>query len=361
MDIRPIEIEGRQIARTFWGKAWCRHLEKFSDYANRLPRGRTYVRNGSVCHLDIGAGVITAMVMGSRMYNVKVEIKALPKKKWLGVKKRCAKGIGSLLELLEGRLSKSVMEVVTDRDTGLFPLPREIGLSCDCPDWAVMCKHVASVLYGVGARLDEEPELLFKLRRVKHEELISREMDVKTATRKKKDKRKRIAKRDLSEVFGIEIADETDDGPDRVKKTAGRIRRKKKTTKPVQRSVKPAKKMRARGRPAKKQTNADTKSRRIGKRRRPAASEKRADRTETGASSGTGKKRSIRGKDVISLRDKFDMSKSEFSRLLGVSITTIVNWGKKRGPIKFQARTLDAWNVVAKLSRKKAWQRLERL
>jgi len=55
----PIVIDGRTIAKTFWGKAWCENLESYSDYANRLPRGRTYVRNGSVVHLEIKPGKIT--------------------------------------------------------------------------------------------------------------------------------------------------------------------------------------------------------------------------------------------------------------------------------------------------------------
>jgi len=329
MEIKPIKIEGRRIARTFWGKSWCRHLEKFSDYANRLPRGRTYVRNGSVCHLEIKPGVIEAMVMGSRMYHVKVKIKTLPKTKWLAVKKRCAGGIGSLLELLEGRLSKSVMEVVTDRDTGLFPLPREISLDCDCPDWAVMCKHVASVLYGVGARLDENPELLFELRRVKHDELISEQTVVSAAAGKGKSKRKRIAAGDLSDVFGIEI---TDDSAAAVedRKAVDRPRRKKKYSAHAKRS---------------KGASTGTRTKRAG----------------TRASSRAGGKEDVRGRDVAALRSKFRMSRSVFAWLLEVSPSTIANWEEKRGRIKFQKRTFEAWRSVANLSRKKAWQQFEEM
>lgn len=207
IDITPVAIAGRQIAKTFWGEAWCAHLEAFSDYANRLPRGRTYVRNGSVCHLAIGKGSVDAMVSGSRLYTVKITIHTLPREKWMAVKTRCAGQIGSLLELLEGRLSKSVMSVVTDRTKGLFPLPKEIRLECSCPDWAVMCKHVAAVLYGVGARLDEHPELLFLLRGVDHDELIDAEVGVAAAAGKTKSSRRRIAEDALADVFGIEMSD----------------------------------------------------------------------------------------------------------------------------------------------------------
>ena len=162
-----------------------------------------------MCHLDIVKGEINALVSGSELYNVKIAIKTLPKKKWADVKNRCTGQIGSLLELLQGRLSKGVMAVVTDRDRGLFPLPREISLKCSCPDWAVMCKHVAAVLYGVGARLDEKPELLFLLRGVDHENLISAEAGtVASAIAGTKGGRRRIADDALADVFGIEMTED---------------------------------------------------------------------------------------------------------------------------------------------------------
>ena len=205
VDIYPIKIDGRKIARTFWGESWCQHLESFSDYANRLPRGRTYVRNGSVCHLQIATGEITAIVSGSELYDVKIKIKALSQEKWNVVKQQCAGKIGSMLELLQGRISKSVMTLVTDRKSGLFPLPTEIQLDCSCPDWADMCKHVAAVMYGVGARLDANPELLFLLRAVDHEELI--EMDIASAGVTASRSGKRIADSDLADLFGIDIVE----------------------------------------------------------------------------------------------------------------------------------------------------------
>ena len=206
VDIQPVKIEGRQIARTFWGRAWCDHLEKFSDYENRLPRGRTYVRNGSVCHLDVQKGQVVAKVSGSEVYNIKIAIKPLPKEKWRRVKGACAGQIGSLLELLQGKLSDHVMAVVTDKDHGLFPRPGEISLDCSCPDWATMCKHVAAVLYGVGARLDEKPELLFLLRGVDHSELVSAEAAKTIVTKARKTSRRTLDESKLSEVFGIDLA-----------------------------------------------------------------------------------------------------------------------------------------------------------
>ena len=204
MDVEPIEIQGRKIAHTFWGNAWCKHLEQFSDFANRLPRGRTYVRNGSVCHLAIKQGKVEAIVSGSELYKVTIDIAPLSSARWKNVRKQCAGQIGSMLELLQGHLSSQVMGVVTNPARGLFPQPGDIKLHCDCPDWADMCKHVAAVLYGVGARLDKKPELLFMLRKVDHEALISAELDMQTATTGQ-GKRRRLANQDLSNMFGIEI------------------------------------------------------------------------------------------------------------------------------------------------------------
>jgi len=205
VDVQPVTIDGRKIASSFWGEAWCEHLESFSDFENRLPRGRTYVRNGSVCHLAVAKGEIEAKVSGSELYNIKVSIKTLPGKKWTAIKGRCSGQIGSLLELLQGRLSDHVMEVVTDRKEGLFPLPGEMKFHCSCPDWASMCKHVAAVLYGIGARLDARPELLFTLRGVDHEELIEADAEKAVAAATSRGKSKRLAADEIGAVFGIEI------------------------------------------------------------------------------------------------------------------------------------------------------------
>ncbi len=137
--VSPVEIAGRKIAVTFWGDAWCTNLEAYSDYANRLPRGRTYVRNGSVIDLQIEAGRVRSLVSGSDIYEVDINIKPLAKKRWADIKGRCAGQIDSLVELLRGSISKGVMEIVTRKGEGLFPAPREITLSCSCPDWATMC------------------------------------------------------------------------------------------------------------------------------------------------------------------------------------------------------------------------------
>jgi uncharacterized Zn finger protein len=203
--VSPIVIEGRAIVSTFWGKAWCTNLESYSDYENRLPRGRTYVRNGSVVHLKIKAGRIEALVSGSELYTVQIEITALPRSAWQVVKKLCAGKIGSLVELLQGKLSNAVMEAVTDRAEGLFPKPKEIKMRCSCPDYAGMCKHVAAVMYGIGNRLDSSPELLFELRGVDHQELI--EQAIPAAPARAKPGAPTIESAELGAIFDIEIND----------------------------------------------------------------------------------------------------------------------------------------------------------
>jgi uncharacterized Zn finger protein len=209
--VSPIVIEGRKIARTFWGEAWCENLEGYSDFANRLPRGRTYVRNGSVVHLDVAPGVVTALVSGSRIYTVRVAVTALPKTRWRAVCRDVSSAIDSVIELLQGRLSDRVMTRLCAKGTGLFPSPREIQLSCTCPDWASMCKHVAAVLYGIGARLDNEPALLFALRKVKESDLVGgagtrAAVGLVKGRAKGAAARKVVDEAALGDLFGIDIA-----------------------------------------------------------------------------------------------------------------------------------------------------------
>jgi uncharacterized Zn finger protein len=206
--VSPVVLEGRTIARTFWGKAWCDNLESYSDYENRLPRGRTYVRNGSVVDLQIAPGEVSARVSGSDIYQVAVKVSAVPKARWTSICTDCAGAIDSLVELLQGRFSKGVMERICQQKTGLFPAPAEIDLSCSCPDWASMCKHVAAVLYGIGARLDERPELLFKLRKVDEKDLIAKAGRGLPLSRKGPAQEKVLADdglSGLSELFGLDL------------------------------------------------------------------------------------------------------------------------------------------------------------
>ncbi len=203
--IQPVVIEGRTIASTFWGKSWCEHLESYMDYANRLPRGRTYVRNGSVVHLGIQPGEIEARVVGSELYSIRISVTPLTKTSWQALCQRCTGAIGSLVELLQGRFSNQVMGHLIDKKQGLFPSPREIKMQCSCPDSASLCKHLAAVLYGVGARLDAKPNLLFTLRSVDQEELISKAATGASIQSSAVGATEELAESDLAGVFGIEL------------------------------------------------------------------------------------------------------------------------------------------------------------
>ncbi len=279
VNVQPVSIQGGAIARTFWGKAWCRHLESYSDFENRLPRGRAYVRNGSVCHLEIRKGEVRAVVSGSELYDVHIAITPLSKPAWVRIKKQCTGRISSLLDLLAGRISDGVMEVVTDRAHGIFPSPREIRMECSCPDWAVMCKHVAAVLYGVGARLDESPDLLFVLRGVDHEELIEEKAEAAVQTALSKGTRRRLANADLAGVFGVDI---------------------------------------------------DLPTARVGRKRRASAPTPRPFPAN------------LKAGDVRGLRRRLGFSVAELARRIGVSSAIVYKWESAKSPLRLQMRTRAA-------------------
>ncbi len=196
-----------KIATSFWGRSWCQHLESYSDYENRLPRGRTYLRAGSVLHLAVEKGKITALVQGSSLYRQTIQIAPLPPEKWEEIQSRCRGKIGSLIELLQGKISDEIMAVVADRENGLFPSPSEIKLFCSCPDWADVCKHIAATLYGFGAKLDASPELLFLLRGVEVSDLISSTETVQAIAGTGK-RRKTIEENSIGDIFGINLDDD---------------------------------------------------------------------------------------------------------------------------------------------------------
>ncbi len=320
---RPVRIEGKAIAKSFWGKAWCENLESYSDFENRLPRGRTYVRNGSVCHLDILPGEVRAKVSGSELYTVTVKIKSLDPKAWQSIKDRCTGEIDSILDLLGGKLAAGVMAVVTDRDKGLFPKPREISLNCSCPDWADMCKHVAATLYGVGARLDEHPELLFVLRGVDHQELVSAKVEEAVAAVVKGGSRRRLAEGELSEVFGLEIEEGA-------QASRGDSKEKPGETRPV--SVSPAK-PKAKRAPSGASSPAST-SRASG-----ASGASRAARVAVGAPAFPAK---LTGAHVRELRERLGLNGRDFAELLGVSSGAVSLWENKVTTINLQDRTRRA-------------------
>jgi uncharacterized Zn finger protein len=272
--VAPVKIEGNKIAKSFWGKSWCSNLERYSDFASRLPRGRSYVRNGAVVDLQIAKGQVTAQVNGSDLYDIKIKVAPVVTPRWKTICRDCTGTIDSLVELLRGRLAKGVMDRVCREGDGLFPAPDEITLSCSCPDWADMCKHVAAALYGVGARLDEEPQLLFVLRGVDENELLAGAGQDLARSTPESNSAKVLDDSDVAALFGLEMA-ETVSSP-----TAPKRRQRSKTLRgsktPVVKKAAAAKKDKQ---PRAKQTKSGPKRTRIaalpsrsakGRRRRSA-------------------------------------------------------------------------------------------
>ena len=212
-ELKGVKLAGRTIAKTFWGKAWCDNIESYRDYAYRLERGRKYVRCGSVIDLAITKGCVEALVVGSGRspYAVSIDIKTMAKAKWDGLVQRMSGKVSSLMALAAGKLPKELLEDFCNVETGLFPKPREISFSCSCPDGADCCKHVAAVLYGIGARLDDTPELFFTLRGVDAQSIISAATVVDTLTA---DASSELASDDLSDVFGISLDEEISAAPE---------------------------------------------------------------------------------------------------------------------------------------------------
>lgn len=211
--LQPVTINGRKLAKTWWGIAWNNNLERYADFASRIERGRTYVRNGAVLDLKIEPGQIIGLVQGTRIkpYDVGVVIDPLNPQTIAQIKNACSGNITSLQELVEGKFPASLAEMFTAKGNGLFPTPREIRFNCSCPDWAGMCKHVAALLYGVGARLDEDPTLFFTLRQVNIDDLITLtliETTVDMLSKSEVKSHRSLEDDDLSALFGIDVAPE---------------------------------------------------------------------------------------------------------------------------------------------------------
>lgn len=223
--LSAVAIAGRKITTTFWGNAWCENLEQYSDYANRLPRGKTYVRNGSVIDLRIEEGHVIAIVAGSSPYDVTIKIKKLPDATWKRIRKDCSTSIHSVIDLMRGKLPETVLKRLSDKADGLFPSSHEISLACDCPDGAKVCKHIAAVMYGIGNRLDSQPELFFKLRGVNQLDLISESVSGKAlGLDQTSTDSEGIDAGDLEAIFGIDL---------NVKTSAPKKKANKKTAKKV--------------------------------------------------------------------------------------------------------------------------------
>ena len=211
-NIKPVIIEGRSLATTWWGKSWNSNLERYADYHNRIERGRSYVRHRAVLDLQMRRGTITALVQGSdtQPYEITIKIDKLNTRNWVTIRQACEGSFDSLGELLAGKFPQSLKDLFFRKGSGLFPAPQEIHFDCSCPDWASMCKHVAAVLYGIGVRLDEKASLFFTLRGINVDDIITQTVAETTQALLSKAERQRdnvLDDADLGDVFGIQLDD----------------------------------------------------------------------------------------------------------------------------------------------------------
>ena len=194
---------------------WCRHMETLSDYENRLPRGKEYFTKGRVRRLNITPGHIVARVNGSREYRVSINIdKFIKLDNPRGasnkvINKQYPGNINSMLEHLLAKESGLTI-AMTNQSNILFPTPEEIHFSCNCPDRAEMCKHVAATLYGVGDQLAEQPGLLFSLRNVEPFKLSEDEGILPTGGGFD-DGSEILDDRQLCDIFDIDIESNNED------------------------------------------------------------------------------------------------------------------------------------------------------
>ncbi len=235
----------KKLCTTFWGQAWCRNLESYQQYESRLPRGRSYLRQGKVYNLEITPGKLSAVVAGSELYDASVSIKPLPDQQWHEIVQSSAGQVSSMLDLLSGKLGDGLMKVLTDPQDGLFPKPKEIRFDCSCPDYADMCKHVSAILYGVGVMLDSKPELLFTLRGVDQAELLA---NASSITMGDLDTGTELGDTDLSALFGIDLGELPSEEllppmPEKKKAPSNKVTTKKPAEKKARVSKLPAKKL----------------------------------------------------------------------------------------------------------------------
>lgn len=332
--IHPIVIAGSAIAKTWWGKSWNLNLERYADYSNRIGRGRSYVRHGAVLDLLITPGQVKSLVQGSRAkpYSVIIKIKGIGKNIWKNMKAACAGKLDSLPALLAGQFPKALGEIFTVRGEGLFPSPKEIEFDCSCPDWAYMCKHVAATLYGIGARLDEDPGLFFKLRKVKVDDVIRqtvKDQSDKLLKKAEKASARTIAESDLSGMFGIDMEENIDfDSPKTAKKVSGA---RKTTPKATKRTKAKASKRKPGIKTSTKKKTSRTSLEKSGLKKgsKPAAAKARAKtpakkdpaKKKTQGLTDTAKvlaiiKRSKKGVDVATLRQKTGVDEKKIRNVI---------------------------------------------
>lgn len=207
-NVTPVTIEGSDLAKSWWGKAWCTNLESYADYKSRLSRGKNYVKQGAVLDLKIEEGRVQSKISGSgsKIYDCEIHIERVSDERVQKILEHCQNKISTLDALLTGDFSEELLELFQDKSYGLFPSPDEISLQCNCLDVAYMCKHLAATLYAIGAKFDDDPLFFFELRQIESENLIQKSVEKKLENMlvnvgKKTDRSMDVSK--ISDVFGL--------------------------------------------------------------------------------------------------------------------------------------------------------------
>ena len=166
-DFIPLRVTHTQkLARSFWGQAWNRNLDTYQDYDTRFDRGRRHLRAGAVVNLQLIGPQVEAHVWDHRLYPVSATFAPLDTEKWAAFRKDSAGEFDSLVALLQGKVSDTLLARIIDPQKGLFPERQALTYRCTCLDDAPLCEHIAAVLYGIGVCFDENAELFFSLRAI---------------------------------------------------------------------------------------------------------------------------------------------------------------------------------------------------
>lgn len=200
--LHPVKSKSKNLAKSFWGKAWMKSLQYCEQQGMRLAGGRTYLRHGCVLDVQVEPGLIRSRVLGEFLYDVEIRTKTLDGERMRALSDCCVGNVASWVDLLQGQMNDELMGILSSEESGIFPLPNEWLFSCNCADYADVCKHVAATLYAFGVMIDSEPELLFTLRNISANDLLPHQIDVASID---DDSRLRVDRNALQDMFGISL------------------------------------------------------------------------------------------------------------------------------------------------------------
>ena len=172
-ELHPVVNKTRKLAKNFWGSAWMKQLALCESGGMCLAPGRTLLRHACVLHVDIQPGSISALVSAEEVFEVELKLESLDEERLERLAATCSGHIDSLLSLMQGKVDEAVLLQLCHPENGLLPTPEDWRMHCTCPDWAEPCPHAAAAIYAAGCLIDEKPELLFTLRGIQPEALLS--------------------------------------------------------------------------------------------------------------------------------------------------------------------------------------------